>query len=161
MGSFLNPPNQIVSGEKINGTDLNSWYQNILALFTAWTPYTPALTNITLGNGTLSGQYTQVGKFIVFRLGLTHGTTTSVTGAVAFGLPATALDINWTASALLWDGSVAANRIPGVCVPATTSVALYSGPINGGTGAGAVTATTPFTWASTDVMRAGGVYEAA
>ncbi len=46
----------------------------------AWQTWTPTWTNLTVGNGTQSAAYCQIGKTIFFRLKLVFGTTTSITG---------------------------------------------------------------------------------
>lgn len=55
----------------------------------AWASYTPTLTNITLGNGSLSGAYTQIGKTIIGRILFKMGSTSGVSGQMRFGLPVT------------------------------------------------------------------------
>lgn len=56
----------------------------------AWTSYTPTLTNITLGNGTVSTRYIQIGKTIFWRGEYVPGTTSSVTGTISMTIPVTA-----------------------------------------------------------------------
>jgi hypothetical protein len=58
----------------------------------AWTAYTPTLTgsttNPTIGNGSITGHYSQNGKSVDFRIVLTIGsTTTRGVGAWSFSLP--------------------------------------------------------------------------
>jgi len=43
-----------------------------------YTSYTPTLTNITLGNGTLTTSYAQIGKFVHYVGAITFGSTTSM-----------------------------------------------------------------------------------
>jgi hypothetical protein len=54
----------------------------------AWTAYTPSLTGVTIGNGTVGGYYRLVGKTLTLRVYLTFGSTTAFTGSVSVGLPA-------------------------------------------------------------------------
>ncbi len=59
----------------------------------AWTAYTPSWTSLgtapVLGNGTLAGRFKKFGKWGMFRLTLTAGTTTTFgTLAYRFSLPA-------------------------------------------------------------------------
>lgn len=56
----------------------------------AWTTYTPTFTNLTVGNGTLTASYKQIGKLVYVRLSLLFGSTSAVSGDVEFTLPATA-----------------------------------------------------------------------
>jgi hypothetical protein len=59
---------------------------------TAWTTYTPTLGSVTLGNGTITGRYKQMGKTVTYRATLTLGSTTTFTGGgsqVFIGSPTT------------------------------------------------------------------------
>lgn len=84
----------------VTAADLNTEIRDALTgIQAAWTAYTPAwtaaTTNPTLGNGTITGNYWQVGKTIHGRIVLTIGSTTTLgSGAYSFGLPAAALDAN-------------------------------------------------------------------
>jgi len=49
----------------------------------AWQPWTPAFTNITVGNGSLTGKYTQIGKTVIGTAIFQSGTTTGYIGAGA------------------------------------------------------------------------------
>lgn len=57
----------------------------------AWASWTPTWTNLTVGNGTVTAKYAQVGKTIRARIHLVCGTTTSKSGEVSFTLPTTPL----------------------------------------------------------------------
>jgi hypothetical protein len=43
----------------------------------AWSTYTPTITGFTLGNGTITGKYTQIGKTVIFRARFTYGSSSS------------------------------------------------------------------------------------
>ena len=143
-----------------SSTEMKTWQDALTALSDPWTSYSPALTNITIGNGTIVGAYVQVGKLIHFRWTLTWGSTTAFTGSIAIGMPVTGADAGWAGSAFLFDASVAANRQPGTLNGSTTANNVHSAGIGGG-GAGIVNATSPFTWAVSDVIKGSGTYEAA
>lgn len=49
----------------------------------AWTAYTPTAANFTVGNGTLTGRYIQIGKIIIVRITFTAGSTSSYTASAA------------------------------------------------------------------------------
>lgn len=57
----------------------------------AWQSYTPALSGITIGNGTLNFKYCQIGKTVHVRGLLTFGSSTSLTTTVDIGTPVTAV----------------------------------------------------------------------
>lgn len=56
----------------------------------AWKSYTPSLTNGTIGSGTATGAYTQIGKTIQFWAKLVFAANTSITTGFRFSLPTTA-----------------------------------------------------------------------
>lgn len=51
------------------------------------TTYAPALGGVTLGNGSLSGRYIQVGLMIDYSITLTFGSSTTVSGNIVLGVP--------------------------------------------------------------------------
>lgn len=53
----------------------------------AWVPYTPALSNITLGNGTVSGRWFRLGRLIYAQGIINFGSTSSVTARPGLGVP--------------------------------------------------------------------------
>lgn len=57
---------------------------------TAWIPFTPTYTNLTVGNGVHQSYYQYVNaKTVIARIGFTLGTTSSVGTAPYFTLPVT------------------------------------------------------------------------
>jgi hypothetical protein len=52
--------------------------------------YTPTSTGVTLGNGTLTGNFTRVNKLVYGSVRLALGSTTAITTTVTFSLPVTA-----------------------------------------------------------------------
>lgn len=67
---------------------------------TKWSTYTPTLTNVTIGNGTVSAQYFRVGKMVTVQVQVTLGSTSAVTGLIGVSLPV---------------AFVSANRFVGTC----------------------------------------------
>jgi hypothetical protein len=53
----------------------------------AWTAYTPTSTNITIGNGTIAGRWIRVGRTIHCAAYFGYGSTSSISGRPAIGLP--------------------------------------------------------------------------
>ena len=129
----------------------------------AWTSFTPTLTGVTIGGGTLAGSYVQIGKTIHFRASLTLSTTT-ITGAVSFSLPVTAAAaVNSTpvglsrmidANGSQYIGAIVATSTTTVQVRALNAASTYllENPLS---------STVPFTWADGDVISIEGTYEAA
>ena len=53
----------------------------------AWISYTPTLTNLTLGNGTLAARYALVGKALFFYFQITLGSTSAVGNGPTISFP--------------------------------------------------------------------------
>lgn len=70
-----------ITPEKLLASTGTSWP------YIAWTP---SWTNLTVGNGSVSAFYKQIGKTIFGSLAFTMGSTSSVSGSVSFSLPVTA-----------------------------------------------------------------------
>lgn len=140
--------------------DGSAWYTIASATTPAWTSYTPALTNMTIGNGTLAVYYIQIGKTVHVRGRITWGGTTSVAGAISIGLPVTAsANGSFTGSLTMRAGGV---DYMGYIASTTTTIAV-SAVGSAGTYANRVTtsATVPGTWTTADNITFSITYEAA
>lgn len=87
-------PRTWVAGETVTAAIMNTHVRdNLKAIGDPWTAYTPTLTNITLGNGTLSAAYVLAGsKWMHGRVRFAAGsTTTYAAGNLGFSVPATPL----------------------------------------------------------------------
>lgn len=133
----------------------------------AWAVWSPTLTNASVGNGTLTANFVQVGKTIHFRLRFLFGPTSAVTGSFKFSLPATAVSayIGTEGSVM---GSVKYIDIGnaeyfGFVQFATTSLGELVFLATSGTYASEVTTTAsiPGTWSIGDELWCIGTYEAA
>lgn len=130
----------------------------------AWTNYTPTWTATTtdpvLGNGTLNGRYTKIGKTIIGDITLIMGSTTTYgSGAWALGLPFTA------ASAGVW--------YSGTWIIIDPGVANYQGALSIRSDKNTIgvfvrdgysnffSATVPYTWGSGDYLTVSFTYEIA
>lgn len=143
---------------------LSQLRNDVLAMQAAWTAYTPvwtaSTTGPTLGNGTLTGAYRQVGKTWQLRIVLTIGSTTTVaTGNWRFSLPFTP-KLNGLLGAYMDDAS-ASKRWAGlarITAAAATGDNMRIAPADNST---TVMDTNPFVWASGDVLILSGVLEEA
>lgn len=130
----------------------------------AWSDYTPnwtcSGTAPSLGNGTLTGRYIQIGKLVVFSISFAAGSTTTFgTNLWRFDLPVTAgasQSAQAGAYGMVFDAS------------ATTPYAVVASLAASGTllnrigfNAGSVTNLAPMTWAVSDSLTLNGVYESA
>lgn len=129
----------------------------------AGTTWTPTWTNLTIGNAVQASTYIQIGKIVVFKLDLTFGTTTSVSGAVTFTLPVTSVTYP-SSIGLGWVNlGAAAGIFPSMMEWNTTTVAQLivlgtAGTYLARTG---TSSTVPGTWATGDKITGVGFYEAA
>jgi len=130
----------------------------------AWTSWSPTLTNLTLGNGTVTAKYLKRGKVLDFRFKFVLGSTSTVGTLPRFSLPFAA-----------HGDYVVQQDLAGYSVLVDAGISLYTGSIRfvsdlsnvefvltGTNGLhGVVNATTPFTFATGDGLRAYGRIELA
>lgn len=117
---------------------------NLAADRAAWTAYTPVwsatTTAPTLGNGTKSGAYKQIGKTVYFRININCGTTTNFgVGILQFGLPVSPVDfavgiVGWCTGSAgnesfvgLYDGSGVGGQAVVFLVDGTTNLTNGNG----------------------------------
>lgn len=132
----------------------------------SWSAWTPSLTNITQGNGTITARYTQIGKLVIARFEFTLGSTSSIGTGGTISLPVTAASSYTAAESYIGrgvnvdGGSVA---YPSTARLESTTTMRPLALVSSGTylGHSGITATVPFTWATTDLMSMSVVYEAA
>lgn len=119
----------------------------------AWVSYTPSWTNLTVGNGTVSAQYSYVPLGFRVQGELVFGSTTSISGTVTQTIPNSV-----SHSATGFSG--------GSCVILDAGTQLYAGStivvasatvmnfVHGESGnSGLVNATSPMTWTTSDRLR--------
>lgn len=158
--SKLNTDGSVIPSNLLAGTG-STWVAQ------SWTP---TVAGLTIGNGTVTAKYTQIGKKVFCSLEIVWGSTTSQSGTITFTLPVTA-SANYTVgrhslgNVMAWDNSATAMT---VCLAVLTSTTVVTPRVTNGDGATVyslttsnVTATSPFTWATSDALTADFVYEAA
>lgn len=151
----------LAPGAYPNGAALEMILDEIDAMRAAWTPWSPTLTNLTLGNGAVLARYIQTGKTVRYRFRFTMGSTSAVGTSPQFTLPVAPGDYagpTILGDALLTDTGTT-NRRGYVQINAGSTVDIIAFSTTG-TSAG-ITATSPHTWASTDVIAVVGQYETA
>ena len=133
----------------------------------AWQTYTPTWTNLTVGNGTSTGKYIQIGKTVFFRASVVFGSTSVMSSPPSVTLPVTSVSYTTAYTAVIgdcyyWDTS-ASFAFPGTLSWLTTGTAEPETLNASGTflQISSVSATNPFTWATGDVIFVKGYYEAA
>ena len=127
----------------------------------AWTSYTPTFANTTLGNGSVVGAYTQIGKTVHFRAVFTLGSTSAMGTNPTVTLPVTSATSVGSMNVFISDTGTA--FYGGFTAYASTSV-LQIYVFNTGTPYARMdgpSSTVPMTWANTDILVVSGTYEAA
>jgi hypothetical protein len=125
-----------------------------------WTTYTPTISGITVGNGTVTAKHQRIGKTCIIRIDFVLGSTSSVTGDFNFNLPFTPA----TSTRVVGFGMMFASIGVVPAVPEVSGSQLYlrASLANGTYVLGQATnSTTPGTWASGNWVAATAVYEVA
>ncbi len=126
-----------------------------------WTTWTPTLSNLTLGNGTLDARYQQIGKTVTLYFGFTLGSTSSVGSDPQFSLPITPkYTANWMVPGKIEDSGTGDFQGYGVIFDSRCYMRVL---VTSGTygSANNITATVPMTWATNDKLTWTFTYEAA
>ena len=129
-----------------------------IVVWTAYTPtWTAATTNPSIGNGTLAGRYTQIGKTCVLVIGLTAGSTTTFgSGNWSFSLPKTAKNVSginfYGVAHIRKAGTANYERIAQISPKlSTTVINMFTDPTPG-SNSQSISATVPFTWGDGDSL---------
>lgn len=172
IGQIANVINGNVEDDNISASaaiNASKLAGGVTGMFGAWkTTWTPTWTNLTVGNGTVVARYQQLGKTVVAIIGITFGSTTSVSGNIEFTLPVTAA--SWYSGprifmglAYAFDSSVGAANPVGIDNAAGTAKGEFTT-----WGAGltfvnnaASASNAPFVWAANDTLFGTFTYEAA
>jgi len=100
-----------------------------------WTAWTPTITGLTVGNGSVAGRYLKVGRTLQLELNITWGSTTTITGPLSTVLP-----LGLTATAefdillRIYSGTANLTLLGLVRIPSTAAILLY-GPTSSTNGA--------------------------
>ena len=127
-----------------------------------YTTWTPTWTNLTVGNGTVTARYTQIGKTVKFDLKVVFGSTTAISGVPIFTLPVTVARNSANVSYHFED--VGTNNFvnPGYLGIGVTDMPLQYGSTTGDSLILLnVSATAPFTWTTNDKIIVSAIYEVA
>ena len=148
------------------GQEVTDTVNDLAAAAAAWSTWVPTVTNITLGSGTHTARYRQVGFTVDFHWKFKLGAGSGVGTDPIFTLPVAAhssyvASEDFVGNCMLFDASagvflgalrlLSSTSVDIFCLSASGSFASYS----------AVTATVPFTWTTSDALIAIGTYEAA
>jgi len=137
-------PFPFTTGQVLTAAQMNSIGETV--------SYTPALTNITLGNGTMSARYVLINNFVHYEGKINFGTTTSISGTnPQIALPfASAQSFQIAGSVIYADSGVATfSGLPFIISTGTIYLYIQNFATTYGNEV-AVSATVPFTWGNAD-----------
>lgn len=124
-----------------------------------WRTYTPTITGVTIGSGSISGRYTIIGRTVTGTLFFTAGGSSSYSGIFDFSLPTAAAswysgDYMPIGHGAVHNGSGATRRLTQVVWNTSTTFRMFLE-----TTSGFVTNIAPFTFGTTAVITANFTYE--
>jgi len=129
----------------------------------AATSYTPTLTNLTLGNGTMNAKYVRINKFIYGQISIVFGATTIMGSSPSISLPVTgATVVSQIGPQVYLLDSGTAFYLAGATM-STTAMTPFAINVAGTypTNSANFSLTVPFTWATNDSIFITFEYEAA
>ena len=112
-----------------------------------WTTYTPAVADLTLGNGTITGKYSVTNGTATVVIKIFIGSTTTM-GTAFISMPVTP-DMEVKCSCMFLDSG--SNYYEGFARTSGANISVWA-LANSSHARQAITATFPFTWASSDVI---------
>lgn len=140
-----------------DGSVTSSTLAESVGNFEAATTWAPTVANLTLGNGTLTGSYIQIGRLVSGHLSLIRGSTTSFSGQLTFTPPVDLAVDTYNAQTIV--GSVhvldtGTNNFFGpLLVSSDTSLDPRLYFVTGSyQTTNIINATTPMTWATGDAL---------
>ena len=149
-----------------NDDDLNARLNTIETL--GWVSYTPTLTNLTVGNGTLSAKYMRQSKICTVRFVFTFGTTSSMGTDPTLTLPFTAVALAAGANIMqegvcaLFDSSGSTYFYGYFAATSTTTRTIRTANVAGTyPSAAQITSAVPMTWANLDQIAGQFTYDVA
>jgi len=141
---------------------------------TAWTSYTPTITNLTQGTGTLASKYIQIGKTVIYQGRFTFSGTSSVGGVLTISLPVTAVSSTYATReplgiGMIFDSNVSETYQTNVIFASTTTLKLNVLTTRSGTNpvyndssvSRDVTTGVPIGYATGDIITWQAIYEVA
>lgn len=131
---------------------------NGLATWTSYTPTVGGSGTPSIGNGTITGLYMQIGKTVTFKIAVTYGSTTSFGTGLTVSLPSTPN----TTGVGQCISQQSANYYGGeALILADATVTPLATPSSLGGASRLLTTLVPFTWANNNKLYISGTYEVA
>jgi hypothetical protein len=136
---------QVLTADSTAGTGL-AW---AAAPGSAYISYTPTLSGVTAGNGTLVGTYVKNGKFVSGYVKFTFGSTSAITGNVIVSLPSTPENAAIQFTVTIGDSGTA--TYSGMGELSGGSFYVYANAANSAyVNAAILSSTIPMTWTTND-----------
>jgi len=128
-----------------------------------WQPWTVAITNLTIGNGTIVGRYCKIGKIVHFKVDVVFGSTTTVGGALtlAFPFPVANYNVGTYAMPIGIARYQDTGTVASLGYIQSTGLFIIIKTDSSFANITSVNATVPHTWANTDELHVQGSYESA
>ncbi|GAA0189818.1 hypothetical protein GCM10008944_01680 [Cytobacillus oceanisediminis] len=167
MAMAWTDPSTWVAGAILTAQKLNEQVRdNLKAIGDPWQTYAPTWsssgTNPSVGNGSLSGAFSQAGKQVNFRAQITIGSTTTFgSGVYSIGLPVVAMATRWIFTGAIREASPLVTYAAFGETAGGSSAALRVLPTTPGGPLTGLSQGTPITLSSGDVIAIAGSYEAA
>lgn len=165
MGDWSGTVPTFAAGAKLRGADMQTMADIATALTGAWTSWTPTLTNMTLGNGTVTAKYRRLGKTFEYHFKFVLGSTSAMSTNPTFSIPA-GLTLSSDYAIVqdpLGDVSIrdsgTANYRGAAHYGTSTTIALFwynATPVLTG-----ISSTSPMTWTTSDAIACHGIAEIA
>jgi len=143
------------SGDVLTAADLNA--------IGTWQDFTPTFSGITVGNGTLTGRYCQINKFVAWQFVLLCGSTTSI-GATRVTYPVEAAEVysSGNGGQVMFEDASSFDYCGTLFRYSSTEANIYLLDASSTYARlGSISATTPFTWTTGDRIIVQDFYEAA
>jgi hypothetical protein len=146
----------------VRAEDIQEIIDAINASQAAWSVWTPTLTNLTLGSGTVTARHLTIGKTMVWRFKFLYGASSAVGTSPQFTLPAAPhSSYSATGDALgrgtLLDSGTANHPAVARLVSGSTVEIFRETDTSHVT----ITSTVPWTWTTNDSLSVGGTIELA
>lgn len=155
-------------GEKLTSALLNTHLRDQLEALAptdiAWTDYTPTLTNMTEGNGTVTAKYHQIGRLVTVEFSFVLGSTSTMGTNPTISLPVTgaiaSTEMHSKIGTILESGVRACPAV--VRLLSNTTAQFRRLTVSGSdVVVSNITATAPHTWGTNDELNAIFEYPAA
>jgi hypothetical protein len=148
LGSFA-------SGQVLTAAELNA--------IGTWQDYTPSFSGISVGNGTLTGRYCQINKFVAWQVELVVGSTTTISGTrVTYPVTASDTFVSGNGGQVTCEDASGIDYWGSLFRYSTLEANIYVGKADSTyLTFSSLSSTVPFTWASGDRLIIQDFYEAA